>query len=197
MKNFVRLAEPDLLIANWQQIGINYAERRRIDPGYSFQWPQIGGKKVNREILPILSAQTSHHCSYCDKYPLFRGDDSIDHFKPKADERFYGDVAKWENLYLACKHCQDSKKTQYNESLLRPDDINYHFNKYFTYNYNEHKIEPNPAASDEEKARAEETIRVFDLNHASMKICRRQAQERYVGAANPDLNDYNYRFIFE
>lgn len=197
MRKFVRLQAPAILEQHWERIGNEYAAKRALDPSYSFSWPQIDKKKLNHEILPVLKGQTGEHCSYCDKYPLLRGDESIDHFKPKTDPRFYKEVSQWSNLYLACKHCQDSKSIQYGEKLLRPDDVHYHFNKYFTYNYNEHKIEPNPAATEQERSMAEETIKTFDLNHSSMKISRRHAHERYSRASNPVLDDYNYRFILE
>jgi hypothetical protein len=52
-------------------------------------------------------------------------------------------------------------------------------------------------ATEEEKLKAEETIKTFVMNHPSMKTSRRHAFERYFKTENPDLNDFNYRFIFE
>ena len=197
MKKFVRVESPKILQDNWERIGDEYTAKRSADPSYRFQWPQIDNERLNRTIIPALKVQTGSHCSYCDKFPLLRGDESIDHFKPKTEVQFYREVCKWDNLYLACKHCQDSKNIQYNLLLLRPDDDNYRFLRYFTYNYNEHRIDTNPAAAEEEKLMAEETIKVFDLNHPSMKISRRHAFERYSKSENPDPEDYNFRFLFE
>lgn len=197
MRKFVRRNAPTLLEENWERWGKEYASKRNSNPGHLFRWPHINKQPLNQVLLPFLKAQTDNHCSYCDKSPLFRGDESIDHFRPKTDKRFYEEVCQWNNLYLACKHCQDSKMALYNEHLLRPDDIHYHFLKYFIYNYNEHQIDPNPLASDEETHMARETIKVFDLNHPSMKISRRHAYERYTQAKDPVLEDYNFRFIFE
>ncbi len=205
MRKFTRsdtpyvLLEPDAKTgkARWQIYGERYAQHRATHPSFEFQWPQISSKKLNQHLLPHLMAMTDDHCSYCDGFPLKRGDDTIDHFHPKTNPAFYLDVCKWENLYISCKHCQDSKGSQFEEALLRPDEIEFHFNRYFVYDYIEHTISPNPLASEDEQYRAQKTIEIFDLKHKSLCVSRRHAYQRYVSDTDPVLSDYNFRFMFE
>lgn len=197
MRRFDRQPAPPLIEDNWEDIGATYANRRFADPAYSFSWPQINNQRINAVAMPILVEQTGGHCSYCDIFPLRRGDETIDHFKPKTDPLYYMDVCKWENLYLACKHCQDSKRTQFHDLLLRPDELNYSFQYYFSYNYTTHAISPNPAASDEDQQRAAWTIEIFDLNFPALKTSRRHSYERYTKTIVPLIDDFSYRFMLD
>jgi uncharacterized protein (TIGR02646 family) len=206
MRKFARKKSPEVLmeivgnseIPRWQVYGEQYSQSRyTTNHSFKFQWPQIDGKKLNQYLLPDLMAMTDEHCAYCDKFPLLKGDDSIDHFCPKSLPDFYSLVCNWENLYIACKHCQDSKGSQFENTLLRPDEIDYDFRRYFIYDYIKHKVELNPLASDDEKVRAEVTIRIFELNHPSMCTSRRHAYERFTKDNAPILSDYNFRFMFD
>jgi len=197
MRRFDRLNAPQIIEDNWEDIGNTYTARRQANASYRYSWPQINGQRINHIAIPILSAQTEGHCSYCDKFPLLRGDESIDHFKPKTDSLHYMDVCKWENLYLACKHCQDSKDTSFHDLLLRPDELHYSFQHFFSYNFTAHIIEPNPAASDEDQQRAAWTIEIFDFNFPAVKTSRRHAFERYNTTILPHVDDFNYRFLFD
>lgn len=196
MRRFIRGQEPDVLKINLEKWGLRYEENREVSNGFQFSWPHIDYIPLNQLILGALQAQTDNHCS-CDKFPLQRGDFTIDHFKPKSDLRFYRLVCKWDNLYLSCKHCQEAKGIQYSDDLLRPDAADYSFNKHFVYNYTLHEYEANPQSSDFDKGRALKTIKTFDLNHPGLKTARRHVFERYQADVNPLLTDYNYRFIFE
>lgn len=206
MKPFTRFPTPVILSKihlktqkqRWVIYGESYEENRnKSNHSFKFQWAIINGNKLNRLLMPELQAQTDGHCSYCDKYPLMKGDDSIDHFKPKHDPNFYLDVCNWTNLYLACKACQDSKFDQFSDDLLRPDEVNYDFNIYFEYDYKEHRIEIRPLIDDIKWRKAKQTIETFDFNHISHTKARRHAFERYMNSPNPDINDFNYRFIFQ
>lgn len=197
MLKFTRLPQPKILDTRWKRYGESYKQNRTANPGFRFAWPTIVGSTLNKILLPTLLEQTRDHCSYCDHFPLRRGDDSIDHFKPKSVEEFYPLVCQWQNLYVACKHCQDSKDSLYSDDLLRPDEIDYNFIKYFDYNYASHKIEPNQSESLENQIRANETIRIFDFNHLGQIKSRKFAYDKFVKDDNPVLNDYNYRFILQ
>ncbi|MFN8344573.1 MAG: hypothetical protein U0X91_06205 [Spirosomataceae bacterium] len=205
MRKFRRTESPAVLtkvigenkVPRWQNYGERYALNRENNPSFEFQWPQIEGKKLNQHLLPDLMAMTDDHCSYCDDYPLKKGDDTIDHFHPKTHPAFYKEVCKWENLYISCKHCQDAKGNQFEAELLRPDEMEFQFNRYFIYDYIDHTISPNPLASLDEQYRAQKTIEVFDLRHKSLCIRRRHAYQRYAGDSNPVLSDYNFRFMFD
>lgn len=192
MRRFTRQEEPEILKGKAQDMGQHYAEKRKSDNSYRFQWPT----KIYKDVRSTLANQTDNHCSYCDGFPLGQGDETIDHFKPKTDEKFYHLVAHWHNLYLGCNDCQKSKMTQYDESLLRPDAEGYNFGQFFTYNYSSNELLPNPASSQELQERAEVTIKIFNLNHPSLKISRKYALTCY-GSGEYQLNDLPFRYLFE
>lgn len=206
MRGFIRSTVPTVLIdvdpttgkTFWELQGEKYTQKR-IDTAHrhTFQWPSVSGKRLNQHLLPHLLELTDGHCAYCDTYPLGRSDETIDHFLPKSVSTFYAFVCQWENLYIACADCQNAKKEQHDSRLLRPDEVNYNFSRYFIYDFITDKIECNPAATPIDQDRAESTISIFDLNHKAHCINRRRARQLFTADPTPILSDYNYRFIFE
>ena len=176
-------------------------ESRALENLIGIEIRQIN-KTLGIDILADLLKDTEKHCSYCDFAPL-RGnfEKSIDHFKPKSDERFYLDVCKWENLYIACVFCQGVKKERYNDLLLRPDEIGYRFYRYFSYDVETHEIEVNAHCQGEDKLRAITTIMIFEMNHPDQTDSRRVSYLHYTnaldGITEPDIQLYSHRFIFE
>jgi uncharacterized protein (TIGR02646 family) len=195
MRYFARIEEPPVLKKHWLRIGNKYAEKRAADPSHSFRWPTINKIKLNEFALPLLRQQTQEHCSYCDRYFDFSADHSIDHFKPKSDERFYSYVCKWDNLYLCCNHCQRAKGSQYDEDLLRPDEKDYWFHRYFVYNSRTNQIDINPDTSEDDKRTAEKTSQILNFNNADYNRARKKAVEEFEATA--DLDRYQFRFLFE
>jgi uncharacterized protein (TIGR02646 family) len=204
MREFDRSPPPIILTeidlksgkARWEYYGENYQQKRlESNHSFKFSWPNIDKKSLNHHLSPLLKAQTDEHCSYCDKFPLMKGDETIDHFKPKSNPDFYLLVCNWANLYIACKACQDAKMTKFSSHLLAPDAIEYEFLRYFIYNFREHKIEKNPRSTDIDQQKALTTIEIFDLNHPSQITSRRHCLERFQTSENPNLNDFNYRFM--
>ena len=199
MRRFARGSAPGFLSSKWRAWGIRFKNNRTKSPAFKFQWPAHQGAKVNSLLEPFLKVQTDDHCSYCDNFPVRSKEDSIDHFKNKANPAHYELVCQWENLYYCCQNCQQSKQEQYSTLLLRPDDIEYSFEKYFIYSYHSHKIEPSPVLSDMNLERAIKTIDIFGFNDAGHVAARRISLERYEGKRilNDDINisDFPYRFI--
>jgi len=199
MRPFRRLDPPDWLREHAQAWGEEYARKKVEKRSHRFEWKPFRGKKVNHHLLPKLKEQTDNHCSYCDRFPPFRNDETIDHFCPKGDSRFYGLVYEWENLYLACGNCQAAKLEQYDADLLRPDEPSFHFEYYFNYNYYEHILEPNLERNEADQRKAKTTIRLLGLNDEAHKRLREQTLMSYM---NTDRNMYPletfaYRFILE
>lgn len=193
----MRTGRPDFLIDKWKEWGVDYRKKRELKPGYQFQWPPLKGKRLNLHLLPVLKSLTQDHCSYCDGYPLMSSDHTIDHFGPKSNPLFYDEVCKWENLYVSCNRCQGAKKEQYSPKLLRPDEETYRFLDYFVYDYATHRVEINTAASPEHQERARVTRKIFDLNEPGLLIARRKAFQRFAGTTDPELDDFDFRFMFE
>ena len=158
---------------------------------------EINGQTLYQKILEAFRIMSKRHCFYCDGFPPKRGDETIDHFKPKSKSAFYLDVCRWENLYYACNHCKISKRTQYNQLLLRPDEIEYNFLKYFEYDYIENEILVSRTADELSKQRAKETIRIFDFNNFGQKVSRNIY--RIIYEKNPDhpIDDLGFRYLFD
>ena len=163
MRKFIRSDSPDFLKDNWKKWGERYIKNRRGNSSFTFQWPTFKGNRINVIIEPFLAMQTEGHCSFCDTYPDRGKEFSIDHFKPKSKPEFYELVCQWENLYMCCHNCQMKKGEQYNQDILRPDAGDFSFNKYFIYSYRSHKIDPNPALFENDRQKAETTIKFLDL----------------------------------
>jgi len=198
MRPFNRLDAPDFLTENWEKWGNEYAARKTANSNHVFQWKQYQNQKVNQRLLPILREQTQQHCSYCDFFPARLGDDTIDHFRPKGDARFYHLAYYWNNLYFCCWHCQKAKNEQFDEVILQPDEPGYSFERYFVFNFSTGKIEVNPAAPDEEKLRAEVTIRLFGFNEEGQPFSRLHWLKHYQLHPQPiDLEAFAFRFLFE
>ena len=158
---------PKFLEENGPKWGEEYAAKRRENPSYRFQWKTWQGAPVNQRLMPLLIEMTDDRCAFCDWFPMDCGTvRTIDHFKPKAT--FPKEVYAWSNLYLACPQCQNRRTAHLTEAdfalLLRPDEDGYTFERYFIYNHRNGEIEPYPAATPEDRKRAERTIDVFQLN---------------------------------
>lgn len=198
MRKFIRNDSPDFLKDNWRKWGERYINNRQGNSSFSFHWPTYKGKRINSIIEPFLAMQTEGHCSFCDNYPIRSKEDSIDHFKPKSISEYYEFVCQWENLYYCCHNCQQSKLEQYNQLLLRPDAEDFSFESYFIYSYNTHKIDPNPALSENDIRKAKTTIDIFGLNDIGHIAARRISLERYVSKKKDnediEINDFPYRF---
>ncbi len=198
MRKFTRGDAPDFLKNKWKAWGERYKNNRETNPGFTFQWPTHEGQKINTLLEPFFKKQTDGHCSFCDNFPIRTNEDSIDHFKPKSIPAYYELVCEWENLYYSCHNCQQTKLEQYDDLLLRPDDLDFSFDVYFIYSYHSHKIDPNPILSDEEKLRAKTTIDIFGLNDEGHIAARRISLERYEGkkrlGEDIEVNDFAYRF---
>jgi len=208
MRKIVRGNAPDILIEeqaltagskmpNWMVWGDEFKKKKEQNPSHTFSWKQFKNQKVNHHILPDLEKMADNHCHYCDDFPPVRGDQSIDHFKPKGNPAFYHLVYQWENLYQACKHCQDCKRELFEENLIRPDAPDYSFERYFTFKFRTFEIEILPGLTGEDLERATASIRIFGFNQSGKPTRRRHALERYNAQQNPFLVEYPFRFLFK
>lgn len=193
MMKQTRPPTPEYLRRHYKVWGHRYDERLTQDPKHTFRWPPIDGKTVNTLLMADLEQITQHHCAYCDVNILGAASRrTIDHFRPKR--RFPMLAYAWPNLFLCCDTCQQAKGEQYTRRLLKPDIDGYQFERYFIVNFDTGKIDVNPAATDDDKVRADETIRVFDLNSKYRKKARKLELMR--GRGDLPLDDLPYRFLY-
>jgi len=188
---------PDLLRRFGEEIGREYAARRRENSAYQFRWPQREGQFLYAVAHPALAEMTDGRCSYCDGHPITAtGEEQIDHFRPKTRDEFYELVCAWENLFLVCSACNRAKRDQWDEALLRPDEEGYGFFKFFSYRTDTGKLEPNPGASTHDQHRAQRTIDILDLNRAGACVARRQVVKAMLAAfSEEEWVDLGYRFL--
>jgi uncharacterized protein (TIGR02646 family) len=197
MRPFTRTDSPDFLQKNSQKWGENYAKRKSEKPSFDFKWKTFKKQKVNQLLLPTLKAQTQSHCSYCDFFPPRIADETIDHFQPKGNALYFHKAYHWENLYFSCANYQRTKMENFDDALLRPDALDFSFERYFILNFSTFEINPNPKAIPEDQEKAAISIRIFGFNHTGQLIARRHSFERYNAITTPDLEDFAFRFIFE
>jgi len=197
MMAFKRTKRPLLLEKYGQEASREYEKKKSQDPSHTFHWPIREGVSLGEVARNELKTMTQSHCCYCDAADLgAASEESIDHFKPKGLEKFYRLVCEWTNLYLACTVCNRSKREQWDELLLRPDEVDYEFIKYFSYYSDTGELAPNPGASQIDQRRNEVTINVFNLNRSAACRARIRAVKSLQRIEHhKELIDFPYRFL--
>ena len=187
---------PDFLEKNSEQWTKNYMQRLQNKSDTKFEWPTHNGKKINELLYPELKKMTANHCSFCDGYPIGPiARNTIEHFKPKSVSGYPEEAYSWENLFLSCDVCQNSKKDNYDSKLLKPDVEDYEFEKYFTIAYRTGDIEVNLRANQEDQKRAKVTIDMYGLNEEDRPHYRREELEKY--SKDKDIDIFSYRFFIK
>ena len=104
----------------------------------------------------------------------------------------------WDNLFYCCDACQDAKVENFDILLLKPDEKGYHFEDYFLCDFKTGELKPNTAQSVDRQARAEVTIRLYDLNREDLCIARVKELKAWL-KKEPDevIDDYGYRYFLE
>jgi uncharacterized protein (TIGR02646 family) len=193
MEKIERTDAPEWLNEKWQEWGKEWAEKCKKKRNPSFRWRRHknkGRKELERE----LSSMTQHHCSFCDTYPMGkRLESTIEHFKPKF--KFPLEAYKWENLFLACRLCQKGKGDRFDEKLLKPDNDDYLFEKYFEIDWFTGELKPNRLAPDADQERARVTIELYRLNANGKPEDRQEELNKFD--QNHDIDMYSYRFFIK
>jgi uncharacterized protein (TIGR02646 family) len=184
---------PEVLAREGAQIGRDYAARRRENPRFRFQW----SRSVLDAVREALAVMTAGHCSYCDGHPLdATGVETVDHFCPKGRPEFHELVCTWTNLFLTCTACNQAKREQWDEALLRPDDVDFRFERYFEVRFDSGKLEPAAAASAAEQQRARRTIEILDLNRPGLCTSRlRIVREMQRSNVLDEPDSWAYRYL--
>jgi len=164
----------------------------------SFDWNIPVKNKTYRirdMVLPILLDMTKHHCAFCDFYPLSSEiyPTHIEHFYPKS--RYPEKAYLWDNLYPACFGCNNKKRDNFDEKLLKPDDPSYHFEKYFMIT-GDGKLCPSYYGNQDEKERSELTIEIYKLNRGFLLSERKKFLYDYSKIFPiTDIDQRSFRFL--
>ena len=138
-------------------------------------WDAFGKTHEHRLLGDALYERQHHFCAYCEKYLQQIDDGFIEHLVRRKDvpQRTFD----WTNMFFSCKHedsCGLFKDNSKNGIVFNENDIidpsSEHSQDYFCFDQEGH-IFPRPDLSPREKQRAEETIRIFNLNN-SERLCR-------------------------
>lgn len=191
MMKFTRGRRPGYL-DNYRRWGRKYAEQRR-QGNTEFKWRTSVKEKLKMDLAKL----TVSHCSFCDSYPL--GQETIEHFRPRS--QFPKLAYVWHNLFLCCEACQGAKDDRFDKKLLKPDRLDYDFNRYFIVNFKTGEIGVNPSASVNDQERARITIAVYGLNsHIGTRNSYRVRIENQIKQGKiklpRDIDDLSYRFLF-
>ena len=194
MRKFTRAACPQVLEEN----GAEWTARL-VARGRWTDWPRKNNRALNQILMQEgLRDQTQEHCSYCDFTPISPpGRETIDHFHPKSGPHGRLELAlEWTNLFYCCDHCQQKKREQFDEALLRPDADDYDFDVYFQWNFSTGELLPNEVAPTEFQHRAARTIQILKLNekHPPLRLIERRD---YPAGGSVGLDDFSYRDFLE
>lgn len=133
-------------------------------------------------------------CAYCE-CQLIDGQKEVEHFRQKASGRFPHLTFAWSNLFASCKapkgnktskkhnRCgqyKDNKAGTYDDNdLLKPDEDD--FSQYCVFDPNSGKYAVRDKDLTElEVKRADETLRVFNLNGDSALVNRRKVAAQQI-----------------
>lgn len=194
MRKQTRPPVPNVLQEHGERWTRQWSELRAKNPNAAFQWYKADGKTARAWCLPVLKQMTQGHCAFCDVFPLDdRSKEPIEHFKPKSDPRFWAEAYAWENLYYCCDRCQNTKGEQWDDGLLRPDALDYSFDRYFLFDYTTGQIKANCLASPADQARAEVTIRLYGLDIEERRRSRCLELRRWQRSDERIFDDWAYR----
>lgn len=145
-------------------------------------WEEVSAEDKT-EIRQSLYTMQQHRCAYCEKALPENKPCHIEHFRQRS--RYPQGTFQWSNLYLSCNTqntCGKHKdKQQYTPTDLidpcadDPDD-------YLRF-YSDGSIRPRKKLPQQEQKRAEETIRVFNLNEQALQAIRKSELQGWIQIA--------------
>ena len=194
MRKLDRPKQPDCLeihAATWTE---TFVAARRKNPKHRFSWPKPDCYQAIRKKLLVM---TQAHCAFCDEVLGTGSRETVEHFRPKSNIQFQSLAYQWDNLFPCCDLCQSQKREQFEEGLLKPDEADFAFARYFVVNFKTGEIEPSPHADQPLQDRAKITIQIYGLNLPTRNNARKREWEHFCRDPEPFLDDYNYRFFLD
>jgi len=155
-------------------------------------WDDVGSQ-CKTAIRESLRAMQGPRCAYCEASVEF-SDRHIEHFRRKGGNgQFRNLTFDWSNLFLSCdgpRHCghyKDNPRTgpgPYSPSDLVKPDVEEPDN--FLYFYSNGRVEPRSGTLEAIAKRANETIRVFNLDAGQLRHPRERAVAKYIAHLDRD-----------
>ena len=159
-----RLSPPAYLVKN----RLKLEARFRQLPRGSSKWATAGCK---RSLIAELRKLTHGKCVYCEHMLEVGTYIEVEHYIAKTiDESL---VFEWTNLLPVCRLCNGSKAyDDHRRALLKPDDEDPE--PYFWLHAGTGELRPHPNLTAAETIRAEETIRLCDLQRGA--LCAKRSE---------------------
>ncbi|MGL6075716.1 MAG: retron system putative HNH endonuclease [Fimbriiglobus sp.] len=180
-----------MLMERWQA---QYTAARAANHAYQFIW-YANGLTAREHLLPILRDLNQSHCSFCDAFPVEGISNApIEHFRPKSE--YPGEAYDWDNLYFICDCCNTNKREKWFPEVIRPDDPEYEFLRFFTFTVTG-EIEPNQFASEQDQTCARVTIDLYGLNYNPRPSNRLRTKIQFEMMAHAEIDDMPYRDFLE
>ena len=148
------------------------------------RWNNLSAAE-KQEIWQALDAMQQERCAYCEA-PLYNNRKHIEHFRQRA--LYPQGTFEWSNLFGSCNRSDSCGKHKdrcgpYNHrNLIKPDEENP--DDYFVF-VSDGTIAARSTLSDHARRRANETLRIFNLDarHGALRQRRRQAAAGYLQTA--------------
>ena len=152
-------------------------------------------------IVEELHSMQKELCAYCErKIKKEEKKYHVEHFRCR--HHFPENQLEWNNLFLSCNdkktcgtHKDRSKTEKYDvNDLIKPDIETYNPEQYFTYISNG-EIKVRLDLNNEDKRKANETIRVFNLNETALVNTRKTIFKSYFNIVSEQCNNSNLQNI--
>lgn len=141
-----------------------------------FKWPQLNKQPLSNLLRKEMEAWHFHKCAFCENAQTGL---EIEHFVSKTQDCHQ--AFSWDNLFLCCGTCNKAKSNKDSTHAIKPDIDDPEL--YLEINPLEMRIKPRAGLSEEENARAEKTIGLYNLARPELK---RQYQFHWRTIVNPD-----------
>lgn len=147
------------------------------------RWGEVTDEE-RAEIWEKIDAMQGRRCAYCEA-EISEGKRHIEHFRQKAAHRYPQGTFEWTNLFGSCdreescgKH-KDGCGTYHPADLIKPDVED---PEYFLLFISDGTIAVRAGLSEPERRRAEETLRVFNLDakHGPLRSIRKKEVYGYL-----------------
>lgn len=144
-----------------------------------------------------LFLASGNRCAFCDGLMRLTSRATVEHFRPKS--KFPELAAIWSNLFPCCDACQSAKGQKFDALLLKPDEADYHFLRFFVCNFLSGEINVAMDATATEQKRAIVTIEMYDLNSSARRNARLRERKNWRNdpLRKDDLESWQYRFFLE
>lgn len=128
--------------------------------------------KQAREVIGEALDRMAHgKCAFCEIRLGTGSYAAIEHYQPKS--HFPELSFEWSNLFPVCQVCNTTKGSQlHGGALLKPDQDDAEL--FFSLDIDSGKLMPHPSLDPHQRRRAEETIRICNLNRGALCVSRRE-----------------------